>query len=127
MKKCIKFYLIFTVVAVIIGAGCATTKTTTSKYVGNWNYIVKNLPEGDIRGTMVLSQDGENFSGNLMSDDGSISLKMEDLKIENDNLSSYFYFQGMKIYMDGVFNGDNFSGKVSVDYNKFPVTAQKVE
>jgi hypothetical protein len=122
-----KLYILILLASGLIWAGCAATKTTASRYVGNWDYIVRNLPDGDVNGIMTISQDGDMYKGDIKSDDGSISITMEDLKIEDDKLSSYFYFQGMKIDMSGEFDGKDFTGAIMVDYNEFPMSAQKVE
>ena len=126
MKNIFRINILLITAAVMIWAGCTATKTTASKYVGNWDYVVRNLPDGDVNGIMTISQEGDGFTGNIKSDDGSISITMQDLKIENNKLTSYFYFQGMKIDMAGEFEGTDFSGAISVDYNEFPMTAQKV-
>jgi len=121
-----KINLILILAAGLIWTGCAATKTTASKYVGNWDYVVRNLPDGDVNGIMSISQEGDAFKGNIKSDDGSISIIIEDLKIEDNKLTGYFYFQGMKIDMSGGFDGADFSGSIMVDYNEFPMSAQKV-
>ena len=126
MKQYIKINFLLILAAGLIWAGCAATKTT-AKYVGNWDYVVKNLPDGDINGIMTISHDGENFNGDIKSDDGNITITIEDLKIEEDKLSSYFYFQGMKIDMSGEFDGNAYTGSIMVDYNEFPMTATKVD
>jgi hypothetical protein len=126
MKNKFNFNILFILAAVLFWYGCAATKTTSSRYVGNWDYVVRNLPDGDVNGIMTISQEGDAYKGDIKSDDGSISISMQDLKIEDDKLTSYFYFQGMKIDMAGDFDGGNFTGSISVDYNQFPMTAQKV-
>jgi hypothetical protein len=126
MKNIFRLNILFILVALLFWYGCAATKTTASKYVGNWDFVVRNLPDGDVNGMMTISQEGDAYTGNIKSDDGSISISMEDLKIEDDQLTSTFYFQGMKIDMAGEFDGGNLAGSISVDYNQFPMTAQKV-
>jgi len=127
MNTILRIHVLLILAAGLIWAGCAATKTTSSRYVGNWDYVVRNLPDGDVNGIMTISQDGDSFKGDIKSDDGSIAITMEDLKIEDNKLSSYFYFQGMKIDMAGDFNGSEFTGSIMVDYNEFPITAQKVD
>ena len=126
MKNIFQINMMLILAAGFFWAGCAATKTTASKYVGNWDYVVRNLPDGDVNGIMTISQEGDAFKGNIKSDDGSVSITMEDLKIEDNKLTSYFYFQGMKIDMSGEFDGADFSGAITVDYNEFPISAQKV-
>jgi hypothetical protein len=126
MKNILKPLVFLIIAAGFFWTGCATTKTKTAKYVGSWDYVVKNLPDGDINGIMEIGYSEDAFTGDIKSDDGNVSIKVEDLKIEEDKLSGYFYFQGMKIYMDGTFDGENYTGKISVDYNDFPMTATKI-
>ncbi len=127
MKKLLNSSLLLIIIAMFFMAGCATTKSTTAKYVGNWDYVVKGLPDGDITGIMNIDYQEEAFKGDIKSDDGSVSIKVEDMKIEEEKLSGYFYFQGMKININGTFEDNNFIGRISVDYNEFPMTAVKVD
>lgn len=126
MKNIFRITILLMLAAGMFWAGCTASKTTASKYVGNWDYVVRNLPDGDVNGIMTISQEGDGFSGHIKSDDGSISITMQDLTIADNKLTSYFYFQGMKIDMAGEFEGTDFSGSISVDYNEFPMSAQKV-
>ena len=126
MKNRLKLSILMAVAAGLFWWGCTATKTTASKYVGNWNYIVRNLPDGDIKGIMTISQDGDEYRGNIRSADGSISITVEDLRIENNQLTGHIDYQGMKIDMAGTFDGGEYTGTVSADYNEFPMTAQKV-
>lgn len=126
MKK-LSLSFLLVAIAMFLWTGCATTKKATSRYTGSWDYVVKGLPQGDISGIMELSYEEEAWKGDVKSDDGSVSIEIEDLKIEEEQLSGFFYFQGMKIYMDGTFEDNQYIGKISVDYNEFPMTATKVD
>lgn len=112
--------LVFTV-ASFIAFSCATSKKAADISVGEWEYVVANLPDGDAKGTLSIIKDGESYSGVMHSSNGELGL--ENLAIENDELVATFDYSGYTIDMTGLFVGDNFTGKVSVDGNDFPMTA----
>lgn len=110
--------------AAFIWAGCAgTKKSREAKYIGDWEYLVKDTPNGDVNGVMTISREGEVYIGKLTSDMGEISLN--DLSILEDKLSANFDIQGMRLDMNGTFEGPQFTGTIAVDYSTFPMTATK--
>ncbi len=113
------------ILAVLTAYACASTKKVAKipTAVGTWDYVVKNTPEGDLPGTFVISQNGDTFTGYMQSTQGQTDLR--NMTIENDQLKCDFDFMGYTIMMTGVFAGETFDGKVSVDYNDFPMTATK--
>lgn len=118
MKKAIILF-----VAILSAYACASTKSVSDVSVGTWDYLIKNTPEGDMTGNFVIVKEGENYSGSLNSTQGSIPL--ENVKIEDGNLTSNFSYMGYTVNMSGKFETTTFDGKVSVDYNDFPMTATK--
>ena len=104
---------------------CASSKKVVDASIGTWDYVVKNTPEGDLNGTLVIAKEGESYTGYMESTQGRLDLN--DVKIENGNLNCNFDYMGYQILMTGLFEGDNFTGKVSVDYNDFIVTATRKE
>lgn len=112
--------LIF-MIAIFIAYGCATTKKAVDISVGEWEYVLKNLPDGDATGTFTIVKEGDNYSGALHTDQGDAQL--DNVVIENDELVATFEFMDYTIDMTGKFVGDAFTGKCSVEYNDFPMTA----
>ena len=124
MTKFFKASYLLIILAGLIWAGCAGTKTSKeTAFLGDWEYLVEGTPNGDVTGVMNISKEGDAFVGKLASDMGEIMLN--DLSIVDDKLSANFDIQGMTLNMDGIFEGPKFSGTIAVDYNSFPMTATK--
>ena len=113
------------IIAAFIAYGCASSKNIADVAIGTWDHIVKDTPYGDVEGNFVIVKEADAYIGTLNSDQGS--LPIEELKIEEGKLSGVFYMEGMEIQMKGTFEGTNYTGVVSVDYNEFPMTATKRE
>lgn len=113
------------ILAAMVAYACAPTKKVaqTPTAVGTWDYVVKNTPEGDLSGVLVISHNGDAYAGYMQNSQGQVDLR--NITIVDDQLKCDFDFMGYMILMTGVFADDNFEGKVSVDYNDFPVTAKK--
>ncbi|NJN25039.1 MAG: hypothetical protein HC819_03155 [Cyclobacteriaceae bacterium] len=109
--------------AIFVAYACASTKSVSDMSVGTWDYLIKNTPEGDLTGNFVISKDGDSYSGAINAAQGSIP--MQNVVVENGNMTSNFDYMGYTVNMSGKFEGTSFSGKVSVDYNDFPVSATK--
>lgn len=112
--------LIFTF-AVFIAYGCATSKKVVDISVGEWEYVVKDLPDGDRTGSFTITKEGDQRSGTLHGEQGDAPLN--NLVIENDELICTFDYGDYTINMTGKFEGSTFTGKISLDYNEFPMTA----
>jgi len=124
MTNFFKTSYLLIILAGLIWAGCAGTKTSKeAAYLGDWEYLVEGTPNGDVRGVMNISKEDDEFVGKLTSDMGEILLN--DLSILEDKLSANFDIQGMNLVMDGTFEGPKFTGTIGVDYNSFPMTATK--
>ncbi len=120
----IKKILLLAIIAAWV-AGCATTKNAAKFHLGIWEYVVKNTPEGDFTGTMVISKDGDAYSAVMKSPDQETPL--HNVVIDGDNFSGSFDYMGYNVIMKGVFAGDSLTGEMSVEYNSFPFTATKVK
>jgi hypothetical protein len=124
MTKIVKISYLFILVAGIMWAGCSTTKTSKeASYIGDWEYLVKDTPNGDVSGVMTITSEGSGYVGVIASDMGEITLN--DLTIVEDKLSANFEIQGMQLDMAGTFEGPQFTGTIGLDYNIFPMTATK--
>lgn len=113
------------IIAAFIAYGCASTKKVVDVSIGTWDYIVKDTPSGDAEGNFVIAKEGDNYVGTLNGEQGSIPLN--DVTIEDGNLTCTFDLQGYEILIKGTFEGTSFTGNASVDYNEFPMTATKRE
>lgn len=137
-------------IAVSLLAGCAASKKTASANttepvvmdkpaekeesnmsaahpsVGEWEYLIQGLPDGDTKGTLSIKNEDGKYVGTVQSELGSITLK--NLVIDNKELkNASFEAQGYSIGMSGTFEGDNFKGKISAAGYDFPMTATRKE
>jgi hypothetical protein len=125
MSKIGKVSYLFIAIATLIWAGCAGTKASKeSAYIGDWEYLVKDTPNGDVTGIMVISKGESGFVGKLATT-GMGEITLNNLTIVEDKLSANFDIQGMQLDMYGTFEGPQFNGNISVDYNSFQITATK--
>ena len=121
----INFLLRSTVVVILLGAfitACKTSQSTASKYVGEWHYTI------DWEGTeypikMVINSSDDGYSGMFSSEWGDLPL--DDLVIEDGNLTATYDFQGNLVNFKGTFEGDTFIGMSSAGGYEIPMEAQR--
>ncbi len=115
--------LLVFMIAAFIAYGCATSKKVVDISVGEWEYVISDTPEGDFEGTFTITREGDNYTGALHTAQGDAPLN--GVVIENDELKCTFDYAGYTIDMTGKFVGDAFTGKCSVEYNDFPMSATR--
>lgn len=96
---------------------------TSQGIVGSWNYLVKNTPEGNLKGTMIISKDGASYKGVMESFGQKTALK--DIKLVGDKLSFTLDYGGTLVSVNGTVNTDKFIGKVAVEGQEFPIEATR--
>ena len=121
MKQSILLFLI----AGLMSYGCTTSKKAADVSIGEWEYVVKDTPNGDASGTFTITKEGDQYSGILQGEEGDALLK--NVQIENDALSSTFDYSGYTINLTGNFVGDIFTGKISVEGSDFIMTGKRKE
>lgn len=124
MRKLVSFSLaVILSFALIWLTGCASSKTMAYDPAGTWNYTVTGTPNGDVNGKLILSKNGDNYTGEMQSAEGSASL--DNLQIEDQKLTANLNYQGMDLTVSGTFEGDNFDGEVAAGYDSFDMTASR--
>jgi len=117
--------LIFSLIAVSLLGACATLQRQADPTLGEWQYVIENLPRGEPEGTFTIAKDGEGYAGTLLRKGGDI-VALDDITIENNVLeSSRFQAEGNSVMMSGTFEGESFRGTLSVRGRNFPITAVK--
>lgn len=104
-------------------ASCASSRNMAFDPAGSWDYIVSDTPNGDVEGTLVISKSGDDYSGEIRSQAGSVSL--DGMQIEGKNLNAVFVFQGTELSLSGTFEQDTFNGEVKAGYDSFAMTANR--
>ena len=121
MKLNIVFSLI---VASLLGA-CASLQTQVGPVLGEWQYVVENLPRGEPEGSFTIVKSGDGYTGTLQRK-GDQAVPLDEIILENGVLeSSNFTTQGYSVTMSGTFEGDSFEGTLSVSGRTFPITAAR--
>ena len=125
MKNYFKLSSLLVVLTALIWAGCAPMPTGSApkSFAGDYETLVKNVPDGDLTGVFSIKQDGKIYSALLNSDYGSKDI--EDFKIEGNIVTGYFYLESYKVNIKGEIMGDNIKGKFSAEGYSFPWTAMK--
>ncbi len=117
--------LIFSLIAVSLLGACATLQRQVDPTLGEWQYVIENLPRGEPEGTFTIAKDGEGYAGTLLRKGGDI-VALDDITIENSVLeNSRFQAEGNSVMMSGTFEGESFGGTLSVRGRNFPITAVK--
>ena len=99
---------------------CKTSKSTASKYVGEWHYTFE-MEGTEYAAYMTINSVEDGYTGSLTSDMGSVDL--DDLVIEEDKLTASFDIQGYVMDLKGTFDGEAFHGSTSIDGYEFPMEA----
>ena len=111
------------IITILFTNGCASSRKAVDISIGTWDYEVVLSPEQVLHGWLVISRDGENYTGTINSEEGS--LQLEGLTIEDGKMKCSFFYEGMDVVLTGVFERNTFTGKVTADYEDYPVTADK--
>ncbi len=115
------FILSLTMVAVAM-----TAYAQDDVAVGVWNWSFDNPEQGVMNGTMTIAQEGDTLKCVMSGPEGDID--MEGLEMEDNKMTKgYIMYNGMKVDFKGTFSGDNFMGKLIVDYNEMPFNATRKE
>lgn len=100
------------------------TRAVNDPIAGTWKYSA-DTPDGVYSGKFVFTKGEDGYSGKMITQGGESALK--DVKVEGNNASFSVYTEGFSVKVKGTFEGKTFEGKAEVDYEFFPVKAEKVE
>jgi len=97
---------------IITGCGPGRIAVKLDPYIGDWNMLIEDTPQGDVSSMLViLKSDDGYYTGSLNSDMGTFELN--NLKIIDNKLSAIFYVQDMDFDLIGNFENNSFNGYVS--------------
>lgn len=117
--------IVYSFIAVCLLSACATLQTQVDPTLGDWDYVIENLPRGEPEGTFTIAKDGEGYTGTLRRKGGD-GVALDDIVIAGNLLeSSRFQAQGNTVVMSGAFEGESFEGTLSVRGRTFPISAVK--
>ena len=94
-------------------------------YVGSWDYVVKDTPEGDVKGLLVIDKAMDKYTAQISGEQGEVDLGT--FNIVDNQMQGTFDYQGYEMTMKGVFSGKTIKGDIGVEFMSFPMEAMKVE
>ncbi|MCK5066192.1 MAG: hypothetical protein KAR16_02075 [Bacteroidales bacterium] len=106
-------------------SSCASMKVASNpndKYVGEWDYVVEDLPV-DIDGTFVITNEDNVLKAKMVNPMGEMEL--EKITIVEGLLKAEFEAEGNFIELEGNFEGDTYSGGLYVQGSDFAMKMKK--
>lgn len=94
----------------------------SDELAGAWDYAVET-PDGIYKGQLIFTRTGNGYTGKMVSQGNETELK--ELKIQGREVSFSLYTQGYLAKVKGTVDGDQLNGKVEVEYEFFPLKAQR--
>ena len=124
MKKFLNLNLIVAIVLSGLLYNCAgTKKAKVDPYIGSWEYTAQT-DNGNLDVVMKIEKAEDGYVGSLNSDMGSVDL--QDLKIEDGQMTGWFEMQGYELSIKGTFEDTKFTGITSIDTYEMEMNATKV-
>jgi hypothetical protein len=92
--------------------------------VGTWDYTVEGVPEGYEAGSMIISEKGKSY-GVTMALNEYYKTEGESVNYKKKNLSFVIWVESEEVRISGSFDGDTFTGLVSLSQGDFEMVAKK--
>lgn len=108
-----------------ISATAAFTTSLSDEFSGTWEYTVSNTPNGDYKGKMILSKEGDTHTGYMAV--GENRTEMRNISVEEGKLKFNIYAEGYDCKFVLMLEDGQLKGTVSVETEAFPVVATKAE
>lgn len=119
------FHALLFLLLIGLFSACATSKNAAYSPAGTWEYEVQNTPYGNVKGQLIISQEGDGYTGELRSSMGNVSLRNLSIE-ENKQMNATAMMDGTSLSLSGMFEGDTFQGSVSAGSDgPFPMTASR--
>ena len=129
MKRITKILNAFvTILLLTMFSSCATFKSfleADTGYTGDYEFLVKDTPDGDYTGTMTIKKGDNGYRGKLFTE--GTDYEIFNLKIENNEMTGNFTFQYMDLFFKAKFTGENIAGFIFADGQGFELTGTKVK
>ena len=93
-----------------------------SDYLGDWNYEV--TADVTYTGVMTLAKTDGEYSGHITSSEG-YKIPFSDVVLDGNKLTFKMNVQGYPCNVSGSFEGDSFTGSVSVEGMEMPMKANR--
>ena len=110
----------------VVLASSFTSHAPVKKFtpVGTWDYTVEGVPEGYEAGSMIISEKGKSY-GVTMALNEYYKTEGESVNYKKKNLSFVIWVESEEVRISGSFDGDTFTGLVSLSQGDFEMLAKK--
>ena len=129
MKRTTKILNAFvTILLLTMFSSCATFKSfleADTGYTGDYEFLVKDTPDGDYTGTMTIKKGDNGYRGKLFKE--GTDYEIFNLQIENNEMTGNYTFQYMDLFLKAKFTGENIAGFIFADGQGFELTGTKVK
>jgi hypothetical protein len=125
MKKNTMKNLALLLAVILAFSACASTKIVkdpNAKFLGEWEYVVEEIPV-DVDGIMTISNIEGVLHGSLSNSMGE--MEISEFSIEDGLLKASFDADGNFVELGGAFDGDSYTGTLTVQDTDFPMKAKK--
>ena len=108
----------------LVFAGCGSTS-----YLGDWNYTVSELPDGDATGTMTITETETGLNCHVKDAYGYAEFDMESCNIADNKFTGFYYDDmGTKVDVSGTFDDENtLMGSINIQGTEFPLKVVRVQ
>ena len=133
MRRESLLYLAVCLLAAGLVAGCASTsKMAAPSPAGEWDYVIKNTPQGDATGTMMVDAEAGAYSGEISSQMLDQVVSMTDVAFQDSTFMFKATFDAGGQLIDTIsrmtLNGDMMTGMMEVTgFGEFEITATRKE
>lgn len=107
-----------------VSANIAPPELLNDELLGAWSYTV-DTPEGVYKGKLVFEKNGDGYAGKMTSQAGETQLK--NLEIDGNEVRFSLYVDGYLVKVKGAAEGDDFKGKVEVEYEYYTIKGKRVK
>jgi hypothetical protein len=127
MKK-----IIIVMAALVMLAACSTTKTASTASApakitpaGEWDYSIKETPEGDFTGLLSVTEQDKTFSAKMNANGYDMAFEKFNWDEANKAATGEFYYSGMSVFFSAKLEGEEMKGTVSAGGMEFPFLATR--
>jgi hypothetical protein len=118
---------LFLLLAVIALYSCASTKTSKTAITpaGDWEYLIAGTPEGDFKGIMNITKQGDTYTAKMNANGSELALEKFTWNPETKKVNGELYYSGTQVLFDATLNGDELVGDMSAGGMSFPFKATR--
>lgn len=128
MKK-----ILLSIIVLFLIASCSTTKTASTASsskpaltpAGEWDFSIKETPEGDFTGIMTVNQAEKNYTAKLTTMGNDLPFERFTWDESNMKVGGELYYGGTSVTLDATLAEEEMSGFMSTSGMSFPFKATR--